>query len=91
MQEGALTCGGCIWSLMDLNALRFLSTPCWLCCFSCGGSIGSKFRFTSLSNSYGTLVLTNLPFVFLVNWNINSYMENRTTPTRNKNNSTKKG
>ena len=89
MQEGALIRGGCIWSLVDLNALRFLSTPYGLCCSSCGGSIGFKFRLNSESDSCGILTLTNLPFEFLIDWNINSYMKNRATPKRKKN-STKK-
>ena len=57
MQEGALIRGG-MWSLMDLNALRFLSTSCALCCSSCGGSIGSKFKLTLGSISCGILILT---------------------------------
>ena len=83
-----------MWSPMGQNALRFLSIPYSLCCSSCGGSIRSKFRLTlgSVScDSYGILILTNLPFEFLKHWNINSYMKNRTTPTRNKENSTNKG
>ena len=91
MQRGALNRGGCMWSLMDLNVLRFLST---LYCSSCGGSIGSKFRLTLeyvSCDSCGTLILTNLPFEFLNHWNINSYMQNRTAPKRNKENSTNKG
>ena len=58
------------------------------------GFIGSKFRLTlgSVScDSYGIVILTNLPFEFLNYWNINSYMKNKTTPTRNKNKSTRKG
>ena len=55
-------------SLMDLYALRFLSTPYCLCCSLCGGSIVLKFKLTSESDSccsYGILILNNLAFEFL--------------------------
>ena len=79
-------------SLMDLYALGFLSTPYRLCCSSGGGSIGFKFRLNSESDSRGILTLTNLPFEFLIHWNINFYKRNRTPPKREKkNNSTKEG
>ena len=28
MQEGALTLGGCMWSLIDLYAIGFTGVPC---------------------------------------------------------------
>ena len=82
-----------MWSLMDLNALRFLSTPYRLNYSSCGGSIGSEFRLTLESvscDSYGILILTNLLLEFLNHWNINSYMKAK-QHQREKKNSTKKG
>ena len=66
MQEGALIREGCMWSLMDLNVLGFLSNPYRLCCSSDGGSIGFKFRFNSDSDSCGILTLTNQPLEFLI-------------------------
>ena len=81
-----------MWSLMDLNALRFLSIPYRLCCSSGGGSIRLKFRTNSESDSYGILTFTNLPSEFLNHWNINSYMKNTGQhQKRNQNGSTKKG
>ena len=71
MHEGALTRGGCMWSLMDLYALRFLWFPWCLCCSSGGGSIRLLSKFNSQPCSYGILVLTNLLAVFLSHWNIN--------------------
>ena len=65
MHEGALTRGGCMWSLMDLYAFRFLYIPYWLYCSLGGGSIWPLSRFNSQPCSCGILVLTNLPAVFL--------------------------
>ena len=73
-----------MWSLMNLNALRFLSTPYRLCCSSSGGSIGFKLRLNLEFDSCGILIFTNLPSEFLDHWNINSYMKNKTTPNKNK-------
>ena len=72
MQEGALIRGGCMWFLMDLYALGFLSTPYSLCCSSGGGSIGFKCRHNLEFDSYVILIFTNLPYEFLNHWNINS-------------------
>ena len=78
IHEGALTLRGCMWSLMDLYALGFLCIPCWLYCSSSGGSIWSLFKLTSQPCSYGALILSNLPSIFLSHWFINSYV-NKTT------------
>ena len=72
MQEGALIRGGCMWSLMNLYSLGFLSIPCRLCCSLGGGSIGFKFRLNLESDPCGILTLTNLPSEFLIYLNINS-------------------
>ena len=73
-----------MWSLMDLNALGFLSTPCRLYCSSSGGSIGFKFKLNLESGSCEILTLTNFPSEFLIHWNINSYKKNKTTLKRKK-------
>ena len=77
-------------SLMDLNALGFLSTPYRLRFSSGGGSFGFKFSPNSESDSCGIIILTNLPSEFLNHYNIISYMKNKETPKRNKNNYTKR-
>ena len=73
MHEAALTLGVCIWSLIDMYALGFLGIPYLLCCSSGGGSLCSVFRLTSQPCSCGTLVLSNLPVVFLSQDCIKSY------------------
>ena len=70
MQEGALTLGGCMWSLIYLYAMGFLLIPCWLCCSSGRGSIGSLSRLTSNPSSIGALTLCNLLAVSLSQWYI---------------------
>ena len=84
IHEGALTLGGCMWSLMDLYALGFLCTPCWLCYSSGGGSILSLFKLTSQLCSCGTLILSNLSVVFLSHWCINFYMTKQNTNKKKK-------
>ena len=78
MHEGALTLGGCMWSLMDFYALGSLCIPYCLYCSSGGGSILSLFKLTSHAFSCGALILSNMPTVFLSHRYINSYM-NKTT------------
>ena len=84
MQEGALIPGGCMWSLMDLYALRFLSTGYRLCYSSSGSSIWSVFKFSPESGSCGKLTLTSLPFEFLTHSNMHPYWKNRATTKRDK-------
>ena len=70
-----------MWSLMDLNALEFVSTSYRLSCSSGGGFIRFKFRL-NLECDCGILTLTSFPSEFMIHWNINSYGKNRTTPKK---------
>ena len=65
IQDGALTLGGWIWSLMVLYAFGFIGVPGWHCCSSGRGSMVSVGTLTSLAGSSCVLILFSLPDVSL--------------------------